>query len=100
MTDCLPVRSSFAFLRVIYFSYIFSRCLGLVDFSKLSVASFRCKGSLAAFFSVVVPFNIDNPKDHVVLYFRKSYTVSLLLLPVYWSKSSLVTFCSVSRNLF
>ena len=76
MTHFLSLRNSYAFLGVFYNLFRLAS-----DFLKLPIAYFRYTWSLYAFSSVVVPLDIAIPKDHKVLYFQKSYTLSFLVLP-------------------
>ena len=92
LSSCEKLSCVFkSFLR-----FLFKSC----RFLKLWNAPFRYTWSLVAFSSVVAPFDITNPRDHIVLYFWKSYTLPFLVSPVLQSISSLLIFCSISGSFF
>ena len=76
-----PLRRSISFLRVIYFQFVFWRSWPS-RFLKTISCSFGYTCSLVTLSNVAVLFDIANPKDWIILYFRKLYTWFFLLSPV------------------
>ena len=88
------------FQRFSSFSFIFFSKSWSCRFFKIINFSFRSTWLLKALSSVEVPCDRVNPRDYVVLTFRKPYILSFSVSPVSYSKSFQVIFWSVLRSVF